>query len=275
MLCINERLEDKYCILNKYAETKTSLIYEVSDHSRTPKILKVAKYLDTQINQQIKNEAKYLARIHHPMVPQLYDKFIYADKYDCIVMEKMPGITLSEMVERKKAFLLWSDIIAITEQLVELLLYFHQLKRPIMLLDLKPSNILITESYSIYIVDFGSATEVGSELQNISLGTIGFAAPEQFEVGQASLQSDLFSLGAILFYLISGGKNVYTASIEEAVIIPNIPRSYLKMVERLTQMNLNNRYQSITEVAAVFHNIKMSRTDKVVNYFQKLVSLRK
>lgn len=271
----NEIIQDKYTIIRKIADTKSSIVYEVEDGEQRMQIMKIAKDIDSFKSGQIENEAKVLARMNNPCMPHLYDKFIWNHHYPVLMMQKMPGITLSEWIKEGQAFLLWKDIMYITDQLIDIFTYFHTQDKPFMLLDVKPSNILITKDLRISFIDFGSAVEWdGENSEKMAIGTIGFAAPEQFEVGKASLQSDLFSLGAILFYIISNGKNIYSTSLDDYEVPPNIQESYITFIKKLTEVKLQKRFSHIDEVAAAFERVKLTNQEKLGYYLQKLVRYR-
>lgn len=153
----NKVIDNKYNVIKMLVETNTAQVYEVSDREGHHKVLKLAKTLDTTINNQMKREATFLARMNYDAIPKLYDRFIYKEKYQAIVMEKKSGITLAQLIEKEKAFLLWKDIVKLTDQFIDFFTYIHQLPIPLLYLDLKPSNIIVSDNFKVHMIDFGNS----------------------------------------------------------------------------------------------------------------------
>lgn len=271
----NKVIDNKYNVIKMLVETNTAQVYEVSDREGHHKVLKLAKTLDTTINNQMKREATFLARMNYDAIPKLYDRFIYKEKYQAIVMEKKSGITLAQLIEKEKAFLLWKDIVKLTDQFIDFFTYIHQLPIPLLYLDLKPSNIIVSDNFKVHMIDFGNSKEIEEESHSFSFGTIGFAAPEQFEVGKQNETTDLFAFGVVLFYILSGGANIYTSKIETMQTWPDIPQSYSNFIEILTNSDPTERYQDIDHVKRAFYKVKYSYKERLTNKLKQFAKVRK
>ena len=150
-------------------------------------------------------EALFLARLHHPALPSLYDYF-FEDGYWYMVMDYIPGPTLT-MYLRQQGPLPPLEAINYAIQLCDVFDYLHKQTPPIIYRDLKPSNILVTPGGTLMLVDFGIARyfKEGQSNDTTDFGSPGYASPEQYQMeGQTDGRSDLFSLGVLLHEMLSG-----------------------------------------------------------------------
>jgi serine/threonine protein kinase/N-acetylneuraminic acid mutarotase len=150
-------------------------------------------------------EALLLARLQHPALPVLYDYFL-EDGYWYLVMDYIPGPTLTDYL-RKHGPLPPLEALNYTMQLCDVFDYLHRQSPPIIFRDLKPSNILVTPSGTLVMVDFGIARyfKVGQSNDTTDFGSPGYASPEQYQSeGQTDARSDLFSLGVLLHEMVTG-----------------------------------------------------------------------
>ncbi|HEU0001231.1 MAG TPA: serine/threonine-protein kinase [Ktedonobacteraceae bacterium] len=161
-------------------------------------------------------ELHILAPLHHPNLPGIFDHFTDPDHW-YLVMEFIEGETLERFLEERLkqriygiaqtlVLLPLEDIFALALQLCEVLDYLHGQHPPIIFRDLKPANIMQTGPEHIYLIDFGIARffTPGRAKDTTPLGSPGYAAPEQYGRAQTTAQSDLYSLGALLHYLLTG-----------------------------------------------------------------------
>ncbi len=150
-------------------------------------------------------EALLLARLNHSAIPALYDYFL-EDGYWYLVMDYIPGLTLSTYMRRQGA-LPPLEALNYAIQLCDVLAYLHRQTPPVIFRDLKPSNIILTPDHRLALVDFGIARyfKEGQANDTTDLGSPGYAAPEQYEgESQTDARSDLYSLGIILHEMLSG-----------------------------------------------------------------------
>ncbi|MDY0395128.1 serine/threonine protein kinase [Virgibacillus halophilus] len=255
MLKEHDVINGKYIVTGFIAEGGTSLLYELKDQQGKKAVLKIVKEPTTLFKQQLENESKILASLEIANIPVLYDKFQYKDQYPAIVMEKVPGKTIAYLIEKDKQKFHWKQLLSVAKQMALMVKQLHDHQPAIIMRDIKPSNVLLTDDNRVSIVDFGAAAT--PETNTMALGTIGFAAPEQFERGVCDGRSDLFSMGATLFYILSNGKNIFTTE-HEAMVWERLPKSFAKIILKLTKTDKSERYQNIDQLIKELDKVKLS-----------------
>lgn len=210
-------------------------------------------------------EVELLASLSHSDIPRIVDRIEIGDDY-FVVMDFISGTSLSKIVniegpQQEEKVIQWGvKICSIME-------YLHSSdpaieKNPIVYRDLKPDNVMLTPAGEIKLIDFGIAREYtpGKRLAGESLGTRGYAAPEQYKGASNILgeSSDIYTLGATLYYLSTG----FTPDVPPNGIPSvrskntNLSDSFEYVVAKCTADNPENRYQSFSEVKADLENIK-------------------
>lgn len=189
--------------------------------------LKVLPHRSSQEQRKrFEQEAHILASLRHPNIVHILDYGFLEDETPCIVMEYVPGLPLGELLSRRGS-LPWHQAIELVLQAAHGLRAIHE--QGFVHRDLKPDNILITSGPSpqVKLVDFGVAkslepTGVGHTRQGTVVGTPAYMSPEQLCGDPLSERSDLYSLGIILYELISGD-------------LPDQPRDMKDLQRRLTR----------------------------------------
>jgi serine/threonine protein kinase len=204
-------LQNRYTIKRYIGKGAMGTVYLVSD-ARLPddRVIKEMNptFLEASEREQFmelfKQEAHMLSRLHHENLPKVIDYFFEGERY-YLVMDYVDGKNLKEYRESNHV-MNKDQIIKIISQISNVLEYLHGQRPPIIFRDLKPSNIMITDDSAIKLIDFGIA-RIFKESQNIDtviVGTPGFAPPEQYGKRQTDERSDIYSLGATLYYLFTG-----------------------------------------------------------------------
>ncbi|HVU70702.1 MAG TPA: serine/threonine-protein kinase [Ktedonobacteraceae bacterium] len=168
--------------------------------------------LDTEATIEATNtynrEIEALSTLNHPQVPRLYDHFSDQDHW-YLILEYIEGQTLERYLEARAAqnrpFQI-EEVLNIGLQLCAVLAYLHSRHPAVIFRDLKPDNIMRTSSGKLYLIDFGIARHYtpGQSRDTQSLGSPGYAAPEQYGRAQTTPRTDLYGLGALLHQLLSG-----------------------------------------------------------------------
>jgi serine/threonine protein kinase len=203
---------------------------------------------------RFQHEAKLLGSLQHQNLPRVYDAFSEQGR-SYLVMEYLEGKTLLQILSENDARPIpVAQVVAYALQLCDVLAYLHQQDPPIIFRDLKPSNVIVTESGHIYLIDFGIARlfKEGQQQDTALLGSLGYAPPEQHGIAQTNQRSDLYALGATLHCCLTG-KDPYSSgyqfvfpSIRE--YNPQVPVELDQLVQRLVAMDEQQRPTSAQEV---------------------------
>lgn len=243
-------LNHKYVVLSHIATGGMSEVYLVSDLKQPSQkwAVKVSS-VTSKLARKLIDEAKILSALDHPTLPYVAD-FFSTDQYFYLVMEYIEGNTLTDYFEQNNRKLSVETILDIGVQLSDVLHYLHkQEPDPIIYRDIKPGNIMIKENGQIVLVDFGIARKYQEDQlkDTVRIGTVGFAAPEQFEKKQTDARTDIFSLGALLYYLFSKGKYVYIAQKPIRDFQKGLPSHLEQCIQTCTQLEPEKRIQDIRE----------------------------
>ena len=147
-------------------------------------------------------EADMLAQLSNEHIPRVFDRFS-DQNHHYLVMEFIDGITLEQKLQNAGGKLPESEVIDVALQVLDTLEYLHNLEPPVIYRDLKPSNVMLTPSEQVKLIDFGIA-RLFQPLSNATMiGTQGYAPPEQYR-GKVEFRSDLYALGATMHHALSG-----------------------------------------------------------------------
>lgn len=254
-------LFNRYKIIKEIGKGGMGTVYLAEDKHLKGKLWAIKEvHIPVKLSREFIDEAKILTTLEHINLPKVVDFYNTAeqDEKAYLVMDYINGKTLTEVFEQENHNLPYERVIKYAIQLCNVLEYLHHQKpNPIIYRDLKPSNIIINHNDDIRLIDFGIAREFKENHQKdtIQVGTMGFASPEQFENVQTDHRSDIFSLGAMLYFLLSRGRYIYTTQQPLNQIRPDLPFDLVQIVTRLTQMNPNGRYQSVRNVKQDLVNV--------------------
>ena len=205
---------------------------------------------DTQdeiVRKNLVNEARILEELEHEAVPSLYERSAGE-----IVLEYIPGNSLEKVLLTNGTFN-EKEAIRIAYELASVMRYLHGRREPVIYRDLKPSNIVLKPDGHICLIDYGAARfyEAGCVNDTLNLGTLGFAAPEQFgNLGQTDPRTDIYCFGMTLLQMVSG---VDTRDAEAVVTykrngIKGISSGFLGIVEKCTHADREDRFRSFKEI---------------------------
>lgn len=207
-------LQGRYNMVKQLGKGGMGVVYLAKDNRFSNRICVVKEMIEFLLNEEerqkaiarFNQEADLLASINHPNVPQVYDRFSENNRH-YLVMEFVPGMDLKDLLQnhmsRYGKALAEEDVAVYFMQLCLVLKYIHNHQPPILHRDIKPSNIIITPEGRAKLVDFGIAKAIKSHTQGTSIGTQGYAAPEQYK-GLADTRTDIYALGATIHHLLTG-----------------------------------------------------------------------
>lgn len=237
-------IEGRYEIGRRLGQGGMGSVYWAADRKLggKPRALKLLRLRPGDLHAA-EAEAAMLMRLNHPRLPQLID-YIPAGPGQpaMLVTDFAEGENLSDYFERRGRRLPVREVIDIGVQLCGALAYLHAQSPPVVHRDLKPSNVMIDRTGFVRLIDFGIARLVraGADSDTQLLGTPGFAAPEQAgEAGQSDPRSDIYALGALLRYLLSGGEPASAAAAADhpaaglpAALPPGLKQAVASMLQR-------------------------------------------
>ena len=154
-------------------------------------------------------EITLLSRLSHPRIPAFVDRFTEGGRR-YFVMEYIPGMTLEQRQEQTHAPLPERDVLTWMIGVCDVLAYLHSQRPPIIVRDLKPGNIMVTPSGDVRLIDFGIARtyKAGKASNTENLGTMTYASPEHLGQTQTDARSDIYSLGATIYHLLTNTEPV-------------------------------------------------------------------
>lgn len=203
-------LIDRYLIVKRIGGGGMGSVYlardkRLADSSRAVKEMMGVHTEENQRRKAIEDferESQLLAALDHPAIPTIYDYFVSEGCY-YLVMKYIGGGDLSQRLKASGGTI---DEKIVTEwaiQIADVLSYLHNQKPQIIYRDMKPANIMLDERDKIVLVDFGIARSVAPAQRVTAIGTMGYAPPELF-AGKVEPRSDIYSLGATMFHLLTG-----------------------------------------------------------------------
>lgn len=256
MLKIGSIIDGKYKILNKVGQGGMSVVYlamnEKANKQWAIKEVRKDGVKDFElIKQGLIVETDMLKKLSHPSLPSIVD-VIEDDNTFLIVMDYIQGNPLSKTLEEYGAQS-QENVVEWAKQLCDVLGYLHSRKHPIIYRDMKPANVMLKPDGSITLIDFGTAREYKSKniADTTCLGTIGYAAPEQFGgMGQTDARTDIYCLGATLYHLVTGMNPCEPPYEIKPIrqINPALSNGLEKIIMKCTQRDPDARYQSCAEL---------------------------
>lgn len=257
MITAGTIIQNKYEILKLVGKGGMSKVYLAMDQNLNKQwaVKEIEKHPEDKNNtiiiQSALAEANMIKRLDHPLLPRIVD---IIDKPEAIyiVMDYIEGEALSKVLDRQGAQP-QNEVIGWAIDLCKVLDYLHTQNPPIIYRDMKPANIMLLPNGSVKLIDFGIAREYKNEnmADTVSLGTRGYAAPEQFGgKGQTDVRTDIYSLGVTLYHLLTG-HNPSEPPYEVYPIRhwnPRLSSGLESIILKCTQANPQDRYQSCVEL---------------------------
>lgn len=260
----NQLIGNRYQVVAPLGEGAMSAVYLVRDlrcHGAewALKELKLPTGSDEDQAEAVKlfaREGEILGKLHHPGLPQLIDCCNSNDDH-YLVMERVPGKTLDQVLGGRVLPLRSEEAVPIALQAVHVIEYLHSQNPPVIFRDLKPSNLMLTDSGRVVFIDFGIARYQASaqEKDTQELGTPGFCAPEQYR-GHSTPCSDIYALGVTLFYLLTlKDPQSFNFSFPAlSSINADAPSQLDAILQRCLQLDPTLRYQTAHELGQALEN---------------------
>ncbi|HKP14061.1 MAG TPA: serine/threonine-protein kinase, partial [Blastocatellia bacterium] len=205
-------LLDRYLIVQRVGGGGMGSVYQAKDKRLADRLCAVKEMIEMFADQNqrakavedFKREAEVLAQLDHPSIPTVFDYFIEGGRY-YLVMRWIGGGDLAEQMRVRGGIVDEATVAKWAIQICDVLHYIHSQKPPIIYRDLKPANLMLDDkSGRVMLVDFGIARIVRPTEKGVTaIGTMGYAPPELF-AGKVEPRSDIYSLGATMFHMLTG-----------------------------------------------------------------------
>lgn len=260
---IGRLLDNRYEILEIIGTGGMAVVYKARDHRLkrlvAVKILKNEYSQDEEFRRRFNAESQAVAMLSHANIVSVYD-VNSCDGVDYIVMELIDGISLKQYMDRRGQ-LNWRETLHFGMQICKALEHAHS--RGIIHRDIKPHNIMILKDGSVKVADFGIARMAASPntLTREALGSVHYISPEQAKGGKVDCRSDLYSLGVVMYEMMTA-KTPFDGESPVAVAIqhingiaqkprelnPEIPEGLEQITLRAMKADANCRYSNATEM---------------------------
>ena len=252
-------IANRYEIVGQVGTGGMSDVYKAKDHALgryvAIKVLKSEFSEDTNFVSKFRTEAQSAAVLEHPNIVNIYDVGS-ENGIHYIVMEYVEGITLKTYIE-KKGQLTYKEALSIAIQVGRGIQAAHA--KNIVHRDIKPQNIIISTDGKVKVTDFGIARAVSENtIHSDVMGSIHYASPEQARNGYVSNRSDIYSLGIVMYEMVTGrvpfdGDSTVAVAIQHlqdemdppSKYAPNLPISLEKIIQKCTQKSPDRRYDSM------------------------------
>ena len=258
---IGRLLDGRYEILEAIGFGGMAVVYKARCHRLNRlvaiKILKDELSKDEEFRNRFHAESQAVAKLNHPNIMSVHDVSTHEDT-DYIVMELIDGITLKQYME-KKGTLNWKETLHFAMQIAKALEHAHS--QGIVHRDIKPHNVMVLKNGSAKVTDFGIARLMSQSntLTKEALGSVHYISPEQAKGGRVDNRSDLYSLGVVMYEMMTGrapydGDSPVAVAIQHinggatmpSVLNPNIPGGLEQIIMKCMATDPSQRYNSAT-----------------------------
>lgn len=261
---IGKRLDGRYEIHELIGMGGMAYVYRAYDKIENRwvaiKILKEELSDNSDFLRRFRNESKAIAVLSHPNIVKVYD-VSFGDRIQYIVMEFIDGITLKQYIEQQGE-LKWREALYFTVQILQALQHAHE--KGIIHRDIKPQNIMLLEDGTIKVMDFGIARFTQAETQTMTdkaIGSVHYIAPEQARGGYINDKADIYSVGVMLYEMLTGqlpfvADNAVSVAIMQMQaeptpptrINPSIPKGLEEITMHAMEKNPAQRFPSAADM---------------------------
>lgn len=260
---IGRLLDNRYEILEQIGSGGMAVVYKARCHRLNRlvaiKILKDELGQDEEFRRRFHAESQAVAMLSHHNIVNVYD-VSHSENLNYIVMELIDGITLKQYLQQKGA-LNWREVLHFSTQIAKALEHAHS--RGIIHRDIKPHNIMILKDGTVKVADFGIArvSSAQSTLTREALGSVHYISPEQAKGGKIDYRSDIYSLGVVMYEMLTGrtpydGETPVSVAIQHInanavlprTINPQIPIGLEQITMHAMEANVDKRYETATDL---------------------------
>jgi eukaryotic-like serine/threonine-protein kinase len=260
---IGRILDDRYEIVELIGSGGMANVYKALCHRLNRydavKIMRDETAANTELRRRFRAESQAVAMLSHPNIVSVYD-VSHSDDVEYIVMELIDGITLKQYLQKKGA-LDPSEVLEFTIQIAKALEHAHG--KGIIHRDIKPQNIMLLKNGMIKVADFGIASLENDvvESNGETVGSVHYIAPEQARGKAPDARSDIYSLGIVMYEMLTGRlpyvgdsdievavKHMNTDPVPPGDIVPEVPAELEKICLKAMNSDIDERYQTAGEL---------------------------
>lgn len=268
---IGKILDDRYEIIELIGSGGMANVYKALCHRLNRydavKIMRDETAANTELRRRFRAESQAVAMLSHPNIVSVYD-VSHNDDVEYIVMELIDGITLKQYLQ-KKSVLDPAEVLDFTIQTAKALEHAHS--KGIIHRDIKPQNIMLLKDGMIKVADFGIASLENTVEENNgeTVGSVHYIAPEQARGEAPDARSDIYSLGIVMYEMLTGRlpyvgnsdvevavKHMNTDPVTPRDIVPSIPEELERICLKAMNSNIDERYQTASEMLADLEQFK-------------------
>jgi len=269
---IGKRLNGRYELIRLIGCGGMANVFEANDLAENRvvavKILKEEYLTNDEFVRRFRNESKIISVLDHKNIVKVYDvNFTGAEQY--IVMEYIDGITLNQYVKHEEK-LRWKDAVHFAKQILQALEHAHE--HGVIHRDIKSQNIMLLRDGSIKVMDFGIARFAREDIRSMNdkaIGSVHYISPEQACGKEADAKSDIYSVGILLYEMLTGTMP-FTGTTPEGIAMqhmkgkakpvnevnPEVPEGLCEIVEKAMKKDKNLRYRSAKEMLSAIAEFK-------------------
>jgi serine/threonine protein kinase len=264
-LALGSQLNGRYRIQSLVGSGGMGAVYKATDNHLGGRNVALKEMSEDGLSPQeiveatraFRQEANLLASLQHPNLPGIHDYFESSGRW-YLVMDFIEGQTLEDYLRQYGTpGLPLPEVLRLADQICAVLHYLHSNVPPIIFRDLKPSNMMISGSGRLYLIDFGIARlfKTGQTRDTIALGSPGYAAPEQYGKTQTTAQSDIYSFGATLHQLLTGVDPAVKPFTFPPLLPqnPQIPPDLEALVMSMVQLDASKRPPNVAWIQQELH----------------------
>ena len=242
------------------------------------KVLRQELMHDPDLVRRFKNESKAISLLNHPNIVKVYDVSV-SDHLQYIVMEYVDGMTLREYLNERGGKLTSRETVHFISQILKALDHAH--RNGVVHRDIKPQNIMLLDNGQLRMMDFGIARISRAENQltgGKAMGSVHYISPEQAKGDETDFTSDIYSVGVMMYEMLSGHLPFDADDVVEVAIkqisdkpqslqelAPNVPHGLVEITERAMAKRPDNRYASAAEMLSAL-NAYVENPAIVFNY---------
>lgn len=286
---LGKTLDGRYEIISVLGIGGMAVVYKAFDHKLKRnvaiKVLRDDVAMDSQSRRRFRTEYQAVGMLSHPNIRAVYDVVSSGDT-EYIVMEYVEGINLKQYMKKKGA-LSWKETLHFATQIAKALSHAHS--KGIIHMDIKPQNIMLPRDGTAKVADFGIAQfgDTGEEAGDSeeAVGSIHYISPEQARGEAVDARSDIYSLGVVMYEMLTGklpfdGESVAEVAVKHFTVIPEaptvinpeIPPELEEITLHAMQPNPNDRYRSIDEMLSDLEDFRKGQTASITSVVRKALA---